>query len=432
MPPAIVAFLRGLERRAALLARVQAGDANAGRRALDVTARVFAEDASRWPLAQWPGQYWRLLLSAPAMAGAGSAAAHTELPGIARLPPARRAAVLLLLVAGLEDTDAAAALGIDTRDLHQRVREALPRDALGQPDLDVWRAWQAACKRALEAVPLAADSAPPATAADTARAAGGSARRRLRWRWLAAGLCVAALVAGVLLHPRGRALLDALRGQVQREALPPAAAPKARFDPADPALHPDRALLVAPAELALARQLSLLAWLAASPEIELPAAAATPASAAPSWPQALQQWQRLPAAQRAAQRQAWAQWQALTDAERTLLRATALRLANLPEPQQQALRARHAALPFDARHGWLLGPQLGRDWPRIAALFADVASDQRDALLQLLRSCSAEQIDALARLAQTTPPQDRASLRRALLAQPPALRTAWLQDRLQH
>lgn len=454
-PAAVAAFLRGLERRARLLAQVQAGDPASAARALDVTARVFTADAAQWPLAQWPRQYWRLLLSVPAMRQPGTAPVAL-LPGIARLAPAPRAAILLHLVAGLDDADAAAALGIAVDAYQARIRDALPRDALGQPDVDVWRAWRAASQRALDALPEAmpvAGTAAPANAKPDAprlRTIDGQDRhrRRLRWLWLGVALCAAALVATFLLHPRGRALLGEWRNPVHVTPLPPADAPQARFDPGDPALHPDLALLQAPADLRLARELPLLAWLAtenatAAQATDTDTSAAAATSTTPATPvvaptpdastlaQRLKAWDRLPPQARAAQRGAWAEWQALTDAERTTLRATAARFDALPLDQQRGLRDRYAQLPFDARRGWHLGPRLGRDWPRIVPLFAFVAPDERTALLELLRQATPEDFEALARLAQTTPPEDRAALRRDLLAQAPAQRTAWLQGRLQ-
>ena len=443
---AVAAFLRGLDRRARLLALVQCGDAAAATRALEAAGRVFATEAGQRPIAQWPGQYWRLLLTAPTMRQA-AATATGPLPGIARLPASVRAAVLLHLVAALEDADAAAALGIDIDAYQLRIRDALPRDALGQPDLDVWRAWRAAAQRALEALPEAAPGVPDATplSADQAGAAADAARhrRRMRWLWLGVVLCAAALVASFFLHPRGRELLDQWRNHVQVAPLPPAAAPKARFDPSDPTLHPDRALLAEPGTVQLARQLPLLAWLAAEAPDALPApplapafadtASAVPAEPTPatSLPERMHAWDRLSPQQRAQQRGALAEWQALPADEQALLRRLAARLAALPSSEQQALRGRYAALSFDAHRGWHLGPRLGRDWPRIGALFAYVEPGEREALLRLLRAASAEELDTLARLAQITPPEARAALRRELLAQPAGQRAAWLEARLQ-
>lgn len=448
-PPsaAVAAFLRGLDRRARLLALVQSGDAQAAPRALDAAARVFASEAGQWPIAQWPRQYWRLLLSTPSMRQTGAVTAG-PLPGIARLPAQVRAALLLHLVAALDEADAAAALGIEVDAYQLRIRDALPRDALGQPDLDVWRAWRAAAQRALDALPETAAAAPapaPSTAqpdqgADAAR---HRHRRRMRWLWLGVAACAFALLASFFLHQRGRELLDSWRNHVQVEPLPPAVAPKARFDPADPALHPDRALLAEPGTLQLARQLPLLAWLATEAADALPPPPLAPAfpdtaSAAAVDPLAgsdlserIRAWDRLSPSQRARQRGALEEWQALPAEEQALLGRLAARFAALPSAEQLALRERYASLSFDAHRGWHLGPRLGRDWPRIGALFAYVEPGEREALLRLLRAASAEELDTLARLAQITPPEARAALRRELLAQAPAQRAAWLQARLQ-
>ena len=448
-PPsaAVAAFLRGLDRRARLLALVQSGDAQAAPRALDAAARVFASEAGQWPIAQWPRQYWRLLLSTPSMRQTGAVTAG-PLPGIARLPAQVRAALLLHLVAALDEADAAAALGIEVDAYQLRIRDALPRDALGQPDLDVWRAWRAAAQRALDALPETAAAAPapaPSTAqpdqgADAAR---HRHRRRMRWLWLGVAACAFALLASFFLHQRGGELLDSWRNHVQVEPLPPAVAPKARFDPADPALHPDRALLAEPGTLQLARQLPLLAWLATEAADALPPPPLAPAfpdtaSAAAVDPLAgsdlserIRAWDRLSPSQRAQQRGALEEWQALPAEEQALLGRLAARFAALPSAEQLALRERYASLSFDAHRGWHLGPRLGRDWPRIGALFAYVEPGEREALLRLLRAASAEELDTLARLAQITPPEARAALRRELLAQAPAQRAAWLQARLQ-
>lgn len=431
-PAAVTAFLRGLDRRARLLAAVQAGDAEAAQRALAVASRVFASDAGQWPLAQWPQQFWRLLLSAPAMGHPATAGQPGPLPGIARLAPPVRAAVLLHLVAGLEDGDAAGALGIDVETYQQRIRDALPRDPLGQPDVDVWRAWRAAVQRELERMPDTPAPAAPTTAASPPAHATGQAserRHRLRWLWLGVAVCCAAMIATFFLHPRGRVLLDEWHRRVHREPLPPAAAPKARFDPADPQLHPDRALLAAPRELQLARLLPLLAWMQATATDAPPPVPASAEDTA-GLAERLRDWDRLPPRRRGADRAAWSEWQALTETERASLRATAARYEALPPTDRQALRERYAALPFDAHRGWHLGPQLGRDWPRIVALFAFIEPAQRAPLLQLLRDASPGEIDALARLAQTTPPEARARLRAELLAQPAMRRAGWLDAQL--
>ena len=457
VPPAAAAFLRGAGRRALLFVRVQAGghEAAAGQ-ALQVASSVFASEAGQWPIAEWPRRFWQLLLATPALRRAPDMASGALLPGIARLPAGQRAAVLLHLVAGLDETDAAAALGSDVAGYQARIRDALPRDMLGQPDLDVWRAWRAQAERELARMPeppppaaprpQAAAAAPvPAAAPVSHPDADARHRRRMRWLWLALLLCALAMAVTFVLHPRGRELIEQWRMQVRVEPLGPAQAPRARFDPGDLAGHPDRALLAAPAELELARELPLLAWLAvasAAPEADpvllllLPDAAAPPPPA-PAVPPGdalalrARAWDALAPAQRARQRGAWSAWRGLTAAERNQLRALAARWRQLPDAHRHALQARFDALPHDTRHGGWLGPRLLPSWPRVAPLFGFVPVAQRGQLLQLLAAATPEDVDALERLAQSTPPEDRAAVRVALLQVPATQRRTWVLERLQ-
>ena len=142
------------------------------------------------------------------------------------------------------------------------------------------------------------------------------------------------------------------------------------------------------------------------------------------------QWDaQVPAAQRE-RREAWQAWQALPEAERQRLRAAAAAFSALPPDQQQTLRAQYDAIDGSERRGWLLGPVLGADYPKLHALVAQVPPAQRDALLEALRALSPEGRADLSVLAQRTPPQARDALRTELLAQPASRRDAWLRDRL--
>ena len=453
-PAAVIAFLRGFERRARLFATVQAGDAVAAQHALAVVARVFTGEAGQWPIAEWPRQYWRLLLAAPSLRKPPVQVPAPQLPGIGRLQVETRAAVLLHLVAGLDDAEAAAALGIGTDAYQARIRDALPLDALGQPDVDVWRAWRAAVERELArapepAAPPAAPTAPVSSAIPAAPApaipdADTRHQLRLRWLWVGVAMCVLAMVATFFLHPRGREVLDHWRAEIKREPLDAAAPPKARFDAADIALHPDRDLLAAPRELALARQLPLLAWLDfASADVRAADAVRLPVLLGPAQADAslteddvvmmrrVPRWDALPSRVRGSQRGAWQAWRALPAAECLRLRTVAARWQLLAGEDRLALRARFDALSADARHGWWLGPGMGRHWPRVAPLFAFAPEGQRDTLLALLRAADTEDIDALERLAQITPPEERDALRLDLLQVPAAQRRAWMLAKVQ-
>ena len=457
-PVAVSAFLRGVDRRARLFAVVQAGGQSTdAEQALRAVSQVFASEAGQWPIAEWPRQFWRLLLAAPALRRTAVGAPGAPLHGVARLPPEQRAAVLLHLVAGLDEADAAAALGTDVSMYQQRIRNALPRDGLGQPDLDVWRAWCATAERELARMPepqaiteqprpRQVPAAQPVSAGDARTA---PAERRHRWRmrvlWLGVLVCVLAMVASFFLHPRGRELIDQWRTQVKVQPLDAAEQPKARFDPADIALHPDKELLAAPYELSIARELPLFAWLvraSADPQAKdavlLPprdplatsqrSAEVDPAAALT---QRARVWGVLPAQQRGQRRGAWAAWRALPASQRNLIRDVAERFRRMPQELQHEVRTRFDALPYDVRHGGWLGPQQGNAWPRVAPLFAFAPEAQRQQLLQLLADAKPEDIDAFERLSQSTPPEEREAIRFALLRVPAAQRRVWVLEQLQ-
>lgn len=460
-PPAIAAFVRGVGQRARLLATVQAGARTPAEQALAVVARVFASEAGQWPIAQWPQQYWRLLLATPHLRQPDASEPDLPLPGIASLPPVQRAAFLLQLVAELDDATAATALGTSVSTYQDAIRDGLPLDALGQPDVDVWRAWRSAVQRELaNAQPAPATLVPeartePAPKLANRKSAGddvpddglieAAPRHHVRWLWVGVAICALAFGTTFFLHPAGRAMLERWTATIKVDPLPAAASPKARFDAGNVTLHPDRQLLGSPQEAGHASQLAFLSWLAvnssaplAADAIELPVIAAPlqPASSDPTREAAtlaarLRHWDTLPVRVRGVHRGQWQAWRELTASERIQLRAIAQRWQTLDPLRQQALRERFDAQSSDARDGWWLGPALGRDWPHVNALFAFVDAGQRDALLQLLRETDADGWDVLARLAQTTPPEERERMRTELLAQAPSQRGAWLRAQLQ-
>lgn len=48
---------------------------------------------------------------------------------------------------------------------------------------------------------------------------------------------------------------------------------------------------------------------------------------------------------------------------------------------------------FDAHRGWHLGPVLGRNWPRIAALFAYIDPGEQQPVVHMLRQASPDDLD---------------------------------------
>ena len=82
------------------------------------------------------------------------------------------------------------------------------------------------------------------------------------------------------------------------------------------------------------------------------------------------------------------------------------------------------------QRGWLLGPVLGADYPKLQPLIAQLPESQHAPLLRVLRALAPTERNDLAMLAQRTPPQERADLLRALISTAGASRAAWLQARV--
>src|SRR3546814_20970693 len=118
------------------------------------------------------------------------------------------------------------------------------------------------------------------------------------------------------------------------------------------------------------------------------------------------QWDaQLPAVQRE-RREAWQAWRALPEAERRQLRAAAKAYSALPPDRQQELRPKYDALDGSERRGWMLGPALGADYPKMHSLVSQVPTEPREALLAALRQLTPEGRDELEGLGHRPPPQE--------------------------
>ncbi|MFL9583257.1 DUF3106 domain-containing protein [Stenotrophomonas sp. AB1(2024)] len=173
--------------------------------------------------------------------------------------------------------------------------------------------------------------------------------------------------------------------------------------------------------------LGLAAGAHAAPQpLSLPAATPVPTTtpAIPATPAALDP------AQLRELRSRYAQWQALPESERARIRDAARRVAALPAAQQQALRARFDEQDQRFRDGWLLGPQLGQQFPKLQGLFGYLPADQRTPALAALRQLNDDQLAQLTLIAQRTPPQERDRVRDEFLGLAPAARDAWLKENL--
>lgn len=482
-PPALSAFLRGVGRRALLFAALQADEGPAVDAALAQAAARFAAGAEELPMGAWPARFWGGLVAAlPRPGGSGTTPPGPGFPGLqalAGLGSGARTAMLLALVAGLDEEDGGAALGVDAATWRMALRRAAPRDAAGDFDEPEWRALAAAVRDAQRDLPDARlawwDHVAAAALASRARAPAsptpeggdrdaGRRRRTLRLLWGAVGACALALAA-TFLPWRAWFPGEGNVNPASATAVPlgDAESPDARYDAAFALRHhPDLPRLLA-GEDALLRDLDFGAWYAARRASADPAmpgapdavpdaqdaqdaqdtavdtAAAQPVPAqglAPVAPQPLPAFdamspgqltllgQRaaasdaLPPGMRGELRERWDAWERLPARERDAVRAALAAFAGLPADARQALRDEYAALPTDLQHGWLLGPTLGARWPLLQPLLQQVPADEREPLLAHLHAMDAAALDAFGEIARRTPPQARDALRRELAGLP--------------
>jgi hypothetical protein len=464
-PPALSAFLRGVGRRALLFASLQAGEGPAIDAALSGAVARFAAEAEDLPMGRWPAWFWKQVLASLPGSGAATVPPGTP-PGFDLLPAlgaGTRVPLLLALVAGLDEEDGAAALGVDAEVWRLALRRAAPHDVDGRFDEPAWRAlatasrdaqralpdarlawWDRACEAALAARKSAR---PPATDGGH----GPRRRRALPALWAAVAACVLAFAATFV--PWDKIFGDAGNAgdanplPVEGIPLAASASPAATYDAAFALRHhPDLPRLLA-GDDALLRELDFGAWYAAqraaeddagniAPAVQVGTPAGTAvAGGSPFQPRQLPAFDALSSAQRreleqriaaedalrpearGALRERWEAWQRMPAPEQLEVRRALAAFATLPEEARQSLRDAFAIQSVDLQHGWLLGPTLGRRWPRLQPLLQQVPAAEREPLLARLHAMDTASLDALGVLAQRTPPQSRETLRRRLLAE---------------
>jgi hypothetical protein len=292
---ALSAFLRGVERRALVVAELQAGDAVVGERAVAVAMRAFAGPAAQLLMVEWPARFWGLLCSTPLLLKPASPGQwEPALAHLGSLAAGERLALLLRIGAGLDEAPAAAVLGVDAGAYRQALAGACPLDAGGRPDAASWRALAEHVQTRIRdlspprlqqleqlresvitgALPAASPAAAPSQRVEEERRRKPAPRRKpaqawtLRtWLLLCLPLLLLAVVAlwwwrshtAVAADPNaGNGLSD--NGPVQVEALPDDSTPAGPGE--DPHAASDAAML-ADAELDIARDADLYAWYAA-------------------------------------------------------------------------------------------------------------------------------------------------------------------------
>lgn len=281
-PPALAAFLRGVERRGAVLAELQAGDIHAGDAALAAAMQAFRGEAETLPVAAWPGRFWSCLIAQPGLRQRTPVALPLDAGDrLDTLGSGPRAALLLRLAAGLDEAQAAEVLGVAQPTYRLALQRALPRGEDGRADPAAWT-------RLREHVHKRIKTLPPARLERLARAreaaihgfdiepigpAPDATARPDRRRPAALAVvvaCIAALGATWMAERR-----DGVRGDRERRVdarpLGPAAAPASRYGAQAGVLgHRDYALLADPAGRAQAEALAFHSWLAARHAPEAP------------------------------------------------------------------------------------------------------------------------------------------------------------------
>lgn len=138
---AVASFLRGVERRAALLAGLQCGDPEQGDRALTAAIEAFMDYAPNTPHGDWPLLFWTTLLQSPTLNTEPLAPFwHGDFAPLARLDFGTRAVILLRVVVGLNDAHAAMVFGVDPAEYKQALQRAMPQRADGSLDGEAWLA----------------------------------------------------------------------------------------------------------------------------------------------------------------------------------------------------------------------------------------------------------------------------------------------------
>jgi len=289
VPAALTAFLRGVERRGAVFAQLQCGDRLRGDDTLAVAMRAFRNVAARVAVADWPRRFWALLLAAPPLRDQQHAA-HWPVgfTHLGRLGHGPRAALLLRLVAGLSETDAAAVLGIARGTYRLALQRALPHGSDGRPDEAGWHALGEAAQQTIRELPAErlAHLARVREAAilgrrvdpQTAPAWSGAAPDQPRWWWpslVGTGAVTLVVLAVTFLVGNEDGLPGDVRVRIR--PLPPADAPAATYD-ADSALltHRDFELLADAGVSAVVRDPAFFAWLTAQAQAHRAAVDAQP------------------------------------------------------------------------------------------------------------------------------------------------------------
>jgi hypothetical protein len=110
---ALSAFLRGVERRALVVAELQCGDPARAEQTLVAVMRAFSAVASDLPMAQWPTRFWTLLGQRQALREPAPGQWPPALAALGGMAPLPRLALLLRVGGSLDENIATRVLDRD-------------------------------------------------------------------------------------------------------------------------------------------------------------------------------------------------------------------------------------------------------------------------------------------------------------------------------
>ena len=298
-PVALAAFMRGIERRGAVLAELQAGDIHTGDAALASAMQAFREEAEGLPVAQWATRFWTLLIAEPRLRERTVVALALDAGDtLDALGSGPRAALLLRIAAGLGEDDAATVLGVAPATYRLALQRALPHGADGQPDPGAWQRLRDHVNTRIRTLPAARlarlgrarEAALHGFEVEPIDTVGPGSDGIARWRrpalWLVSIACIGALAATVVWERHDQRRADSDR-RVRIQPLGPAEPPASRVG-ADAALlaHRDFALMADVAGQQQSGSLAFHAWLAGrmGDPLALDPFAAAPAGSEPVRP----------------------------------------------------------------------------------------------------------------------------------------------------
>ncbi|KFA40852.1 sigma-70 region 4 domain-containing protein [Xylella fastidiosa] len=155
-PAALLAFLRGVERRAVVLVELQTGTMSAAQAALPAAIRIFGAEAVDCPFAEWSIRFWSLLCGTPVLRRPPLTGQRwpKELASLQAMAVEDRLALLLRIVAGLDEAQAAVVLGKPLETYYQALARACPRDVQGRPNPAAWRALAEAAQQRVRSLSI--------------------------------------------------------------------------------------------------------------------------------------------------------------------------------------------------------------------------------------------------------------------------------------